>query len=378
MLNAIRLLILHLLSRFQVQVEMKFTIILFVFVIFGCTASPQLGRFKLSKFGDRINPKLVQYEWSDAPKQEAVFHNNFNPFKWHNHFDWLKSRNWLNPFEWSGSGKSGKSAGVTNGFSQIEIIIEIISKLQAAIDNGQRMQIIEIVQQLKREILNLRSFIPSKNYLYIVNIFGNLNKLQQLAKEGDLTDLRNAFAKFRNSSNPIGRTAYNRNSLSAQIQIIFTMMRKLQSYLSSGRTKDASLLIKSIVARLQKYLTFVPASIRSFFRSMLNLFVKMQLQVSMGHTQSINSIFLEIITLMKRMSRVAKGKGGGYVGAKWGGHSGLVKGAYKLTFAKIINSTLQSKFLSLRIFPGCHFVNFKFYPSRSDINLWRSFGLDDV
>lgn len=312
---------------------MKFAIILFAFVIFGCNASPQL-RFKLVKFGDRINPKLGQYEWNDAPGQQAVFNNakNSKAFKWYNLFDLLNSRNWLNrfgfrnPFEWF---SSGKSAGATNAFSEIEIIIEIISKLQAAIDNGQRIQIIEIAQQLEREIVKLRLFIPSKYYLYINNIFGNINELQQLAIGGDLTALRTVLAKLKNSFNLIGRTAYDRKSLSAQIQIIFTMIRQVQSYLSSGRTKDASQLIGQIVARLQKYLTLVPASMRSFFRSMLNLFAKMQLQVSMGHTQSINGLFFEIISLLKRMSQMAKG--GGYIGAKWSGHGGLVKGAYKLT-----------------------------------------------
>lgn len=308
---------------------MKVTIILFAFVIFGCSADPQLGRFNLFRFGDRINAKLGHYQWNNAPVQQTVLNHNFNPFKWYNLFEWLNSFNWLNPFdllnsfEWFGN---GKSAGPTNGFLVIEVIIEIISKLQAAIDNGQRIRIIEIIRQLKREMIKLRSLTPSKYHLYIVNIFVNLNELQQLAIGGDLTAVRSIFAKLKNSFNSIGKTVYNRKSLAAQIQIIFTMIQSLQNDLSSGRTKDASLLIELIVTRLRKYLTSAPASIRSYFRAMLNLFIKLQRQVSMGHTQSINGIYFEIVTLLKRMSRIVNGSGN--IEAWWGGHSGLVAGSY--------------------------------------------------
>lgn len=295
---------------------MKFTIILFAFVTFCCSASPPLRRFNLVKFGDRINPKLHSAESKGA----LVFSSNFNPSKSYNRLGLLSLLEWLDIF----SGQS--AAGATNGFSAIKIIFELISKLQTAVDNGQIFQIIEFILQLKREFINLRSFIPSKYYLHIVRCFENLDELQRLAIGGNLTALRIIFAQFKNDLNSIGKTTYDRQTLTAQIKSIASMIQKLQNNLSSGRTKDAIIQIRLIVPRLQTYVKVAPASVRSFFRTLLNLFIKMQGQVSMGHTQSINAIEFEILTMLKRMGKIAKG--GGNIEAWWGGHFGLVKGSY--------------------------------------------------
>lgn len=314
---------------------MKFAIVLFAIFIFGCSASPQLGVHKLDlfKFHDRVNPRSNYFKWDKTPfpktsyskwdetRDQQAVSKNFNTRTWYNLF------NWLNSLGWFSSGNFNKNTGATSAFEEIELIFEIIYKLQNAIDNGQTIQIIEFIKLLKPEFIKLRSFIPSKYHRYILNIFVNLYELQQLTVAGNLAAVKSVFGKLKNSLNLIAKTAYNGESFSARMQIIFNMVLKLRNYLSSGQTRDAGQIIIQIIVRLRTYLAIVPASIRSFFRTMITLFVQLRQQVSMGHTQSINDIFFKIIFLFKQMGK--KVSGGGNIGARWGDHSGLVKGLSK-------------------------------------------------